>query len=113
MRNVGRKLAFVLAATNHGTMITNRFDYRVKIADGVGGQILEAATFDPIEIELALQLIEVRRQIHGDGAVAVDGGANIGAHTIEWAIAMTGWGSVIIGHEFGQDNQQIQYLCKA
>ncbi len=29
MRNVGRKLAFVLAATNHGTMITNRFDYRV------------------------------------------------------------------------------------
>ena len=29
MRNVGRKLAFVLAATNHGTMITNRFDYRI------------------------------------------------------------------------------------
>jgi hypothetical protein len=29
MRNVGRKLAFVLAATNHGTMITNRFDYRM------------------------------------------------------------------------------------
>jgi len=42
MRNVGRKLAFVLAATN------------------------------------------------GDGVVAVDGGANIGAHTIEWATAMTG-----------------------
>ena len=30
MRNVGRKLAFVLAATNHGTMITNRFDYRIE-----------------------------------------------------------------------------------
>ena len=26
MRNVGRKLAFVLASSNHGTMIVNRFD---------------------------------------------------------------------------------------
>jgi hypothetical protein len=34
MRNVGRKLAFVLAASNHGTMITNRFDYRMS---GVAG----------------------------------------------------------------------------
>ena len=33
--------------------------------------------------------------MHGDGVVAVDGGANIGVHTIEWATAMTGWGSVI------------------
>ena len=29
MRNVGRKLAFVLASTNHGTMIVNRLDYRM------------------------------------------------------------------------------------
>src|SRR5215813_10349466 len=100
MRNVGRKLAFVLAATNHGTMITNRFDYRASepnspagIADGC--QILESGTFDPVEVELALHLIEARRGNHGDGVVAVDGGAHIGAHTVEWAIAMTGWGSVI------------------
>jgi hypothetical protein len=26
--------------------------------------------------------------------VAIDCGANIGIHTIEWATAMTGWGSV-------------------
>jgi hypothetical protein len=32
--------------------------------------------------------------------VGVDGGANIGVHTIEWATAMTGgWGSVIFGSE--------------
>ena len=44
MRNVGRKLAFVLAATNHGMMITNRFDYRMSgrsggglANDGIGG----------------------------------------------------------------------------
>ena len=98
MRNVGRKLAFVLAAIHHGTMITNRFDYRISGPDagvGVGYQLLEAGAFDPIEVELALQLIESRRRLHGDGVVAIDCGANIGIHTIEWATAMTGWGSVI------------------
>ena len=98
MRNVGRKLAFVLASSNHGTMIVNRLDYRMSGPDkgiGVGYQLLEAATFDPVEVELALQLIEARKRVHGDGVVAIDGGANIGVHTIEWATAMTGWGSVI------------------
>src|SRR5215468_10846973 len=100
MCNVGRKLAFVLAATNHGTMITNRLDYRMSEPNanagvGVGCQVLESGTFDPVEVELALHLIEARHQVHGDGVVAVDGGANIGTHTVEWAIAMTGWGSVI------------------
>jgi FkbM family methyltransferase len=98
MRNVGRKLAFVLAASNHGTMIVNRFDYRMNGPDqgiGVGFQLLEAGAFDPVEVELALQLIEARRRYHGDGVVAIDCGANIGVHTIEWATAMTGWGSVV------------------
>ncbi len=98
MRNVGRKLAFVLAATNHGTMIVNRFDRRMSDEHsgiGVGLQLLETASFDPIEVELALQLIETRRRVHGDGVVAIDCGANVGVHTIEWAVAMTGWGSVI------------------
>jgi len=124
MRNVGRKLAFVLAATNHGTMITNRFDYRMnepnsragsgsmsetnsrggsggmgetnsRGGSGVGQLFLETAAADPVDIELALHLIEGRRQAHGEGVVAVDGGANVGTHTVEWAIAMTGWGSVI------------------
>ena len=43
MRNVGRKLAFVLAASNHGTMILNRFDYRMSGPGqgvGVGFQLL-------------------------------------------------------------------------
>lgn len=98
MRNVGRKLAFVLASSNHGTMIVNRLDYRMTGPDqgfGVGRQLLESGAFDPLEVELALQLLEARRKFHGDGAVAIDCGANIGVHTIEWATAMTGWGSVI------------------
>jgi FkbM family methyltransferase len=98
MRNVGRKLAFVLAASNHGTMILNRFDSRVVGPDlgyGVSHQILERGAFDPVEIETALQLLELRKRCYGDGVVAIDCGANIGVHTIEWATAMTGWGSVI------------------
>lgn len=98
MRNVGRKLAFVLAASNHGTMILNRFDYRMVGPDqgiGVGHQILETAAFDPVEVEMAVQILEMRRRYHGDGVVAIDCGANIGVHTVEWATAMTGWGSVV------------------
>jgi FkbM family methyltransferase len=92
-----RKLAFVLAASRHGTMIVNRLDYRMINANegfGVGLQILEKGAFDPEEVKLAVGLLAARRRHHGDGVMAIDCGANIGVHTIEWAVAMTGWGSV-------------------
>ncbi|MBV9564327.1 MAG: FkbM family methyltransferase [Bradyrhizobium sp.] len=98
MQSVGRKLAFVLASSNHGTMIVNRFDYRMVDAQhgfGVGFQILETAQFDPLEVNMAVELLALRRKYHGDGVVALDCGANIGVHTVEWAKAMTGWGSVL------------------
>jgi FkbM family methyltransferase len=97
MADVQRKLAFVLASSNHGTMIVNRLDYRMVNADagfGVGFQILESASFDPSEVKLAVGLLSARRRHHGDGVLAIDCGANIGVHTIEWAVAMTGWGTV-------------------
>ena len=98
MRNVARKLAFVLASSNHGTMIVNRFDYRMTSPDtgyGVGYQILENAAYDAGEVALAVRLLELRREYHGDGVVAIDCGANIGVHAVEWAAAMTGWGCVL------------------
>jgi FkbM family methyltransferase len=98
MQSVGRKLAFVLASSNHGTMIVNRLDYRMVESQGgfgVGFQILETASFDPSEVRLVVDLLAFRRKHHGDGVVAIDCGANIGVHTIEWAISMTGWGSVL------------------
>jgi FkbM family methyltransferase len=98
MRNPRRKVAFVLAASDHGTMIVNRLDYRMvdqNMGFGVGFQILEGASFDPQEVDLALSLLALRRQYFGDGVVALDCGANIGVHTIEWASRMTGWGQVI------------------
>jgi FkbM family methyltransferase len=95
---MARKLAFVLASSKHGTMIVNRFDYRMVNAEqgfGVGLQILETAAFDPDEVKMALDVLNLRRRHHGDGVVAIDCGANIGVHTVEWANAMTGWGSVL------------------
>jgi FkbM family methyltransferase len=95
---MARKLAFVLASSKHGTMIVNRLDYRMVNAEqgfGVGLQILETAAFDPDEVKMAVDLLHLRRRHHGDGVVAIDCGANIGVHTVEWANAMTGWGSVL------------------
>src|SRR5262252_9407919 len=98
MQSMGRNLAFVLASSNHGTMIVNRNDYRMVDAErgyGVGFQILQTGSFDPAEVRLMLELLAKRRKHHGDGVIAIDCGANIGVHTIEWAKAMTGWGSVL------------------
>jgi FkbM family methyltransferase len=98
MRNPKRKTAFVLAASEHGTMIVNRLDYRVVnqgAGIGVGFQILEGGVFDPEEVDMALKLLDLRRRYFGDGVMALDCGANIGVHTIEWARRMNGWGEVI------------------
>jgi FkbM family methyltransferase len=97
MKNL-RPIAFVLASTNHGSMLVNRHDYRLTQNGGgygVGYQLLNTSAFDPQEINFAVQLLMSRKQNFGDGVVAIDCGANIGVHTIEWAQAMHGWGEVI------------------
>jgi FkbM family methyltransferase len=98
MSDVPRKIAFVLAGTGHGMLILNRLDYRVLEGGnfyGVGGETLEQGTFEPKDVALMLQLLALRRQHFGNGVVALDIGANIGVHTVEWARRMTGWGRVI------------------
>ena len=93
-----RKIGFVLASTNHGTLIVNRFDYHMLSpgnAYGVGHNLLDQSCYEPEELSLALQLLGYRRQYFGDGVVALDCGANIGVFTVEWARAMTGWGTVL------------------
>ena len=96
--NPNRKIAFVLAASDHGTMIVNRFDYHMVDDNrgfGVGFDILNSSSFDRPGVDFALGLLQLRRQYFGDGVRAIDCGANIGVFTVEWAHAMTGWGSVI------------------
>ena len=90
-----RKIAFVLASTDHGTLIVNRFDYRMVNATagfGVGYFLLENSSYEQQEGSVAMQLLALRRRHFGDGVVAVDCGANIGVHTVAWAKGMTGWG---------------------
>jgi FkbM family methyltransferase len=92
-----RPIAFILASTNHGSMLLNRHDYREFSTHtyGVGHQILSTSAFDEHEIEVGAQLLATRRHNFGDGVVAIDGGANIGVHTVEWARTMHGWGRII------------------
>src|SRR5262252_3157775 len=88
MSKSGRKLAFVLAASDHGAMIVSRLDYRMTSPNsgiGVGYQILETGAFDAREVSMAVSVLELRRRYFSDGVLAIDCGANIGVHTIEWA----------------------------
>lgn len=98
MTFTSRPLPFVLASSNHGTMIVNRNDYHMYNETqgyGVGYQIFQSSQFDPHEVGMALQLLTLRREVFGEGVVALDVGANIGVHTVEWARHMHGWGEVI------------------
>ncbi len=91
-----RPAPFVLVASNHGTLIVNRNDHtgEGEREFGVGFQILEHSCFDYDEIRLALTLLCRRLEHYGPGVVAIDCGANIGVHTVEWARQMSDWGSV-------------------
>jgi FkbM family methyltransferase len=95
--NPERPLAFILASTDHGTMILNRFDEYAGPGGsfGAGYQLLARASYEPKEVALMLHLLELRRKHHGDGILAIDCGANLGMHTVEWAKYMTGWGVVV------------------
>lgn len=91
-----RRISFILASSKQGTLILNRLDYNGTDANqyGVGIQLLNDGAYGESEIELAGKLLALRRQYRGNGVVAIDCGANIGIHTIEWARLMTGWGRV-------------------
>jgi FkbM family methyltransferase len=61
---------------------------------GVGWQILCGSSYDAEEVSLLLALLDRRRRHFGDGVLAIDGGANIGVHTVEFARHMYEWGRV-------------------
>ena len=91
-------IAFVLAQTDHGGMIVNRMDYNRSFNGntyGVGAQLMETHVYDASEVTMLKSLLLTRRQHHGDGVMAIDGGANIGVHAVEWSRLMRGWGGVV------------------
>lgn len=97
MYNIKRPLPFILAATNTGTMIVNHLDYNTinNQSYGVGHNYLEQASFDEDEVQTCLSLLRLRKEYFGAGVMALDAGANIGAHSIAWGIEMSHWGEVI------------------
>ncbi|MDP1880837.1 MAG: FkbM family methyltransferase [Parachlamydiaceae bacterium] len=92
-----RPIANILVSSGHGTFIVNRHDYRTSdnVSIGVGHQILQNSYYEPEEVLYLKEILMLRREMFGDGVLAIDGGANIGVHTIEWAKTMHGWGSVL------------------
>ncbi len=98
MLNIPRPAPFVLLSSNHGTMIVNRNDYHSTGPNsgyGVGYQLFNTSSCEQQEIDFVLALLNKRRINFGDGVVAIDCGANIGTHTIEWGRLMCNWGEVI------------------
>ena len=77
-------------------MIVNQNDMKQTSTGiiGVGAQILNKQSFDQEAVNLVLGLLSKRRHIYKKNIVALDCGANIGVHTIEWARHMHGSGQV-------------------
>lgn len=91
-----QRSAFVLAAVGGHAMIVNRLDYQAgDHGAGVGACLLEYGSHEATEIQLLGDLATFRCNSVGPGVVVIDGGANIGTHTVALAKRMTGWGEVM------------------
>ncbi|MBN3852074.1 FkbM family methyltransferase [Paraburkholderia sp. Ac-20340] len=76
-----KKLNNVLVPTPHGLMLVNRNE--ASFAFGTGVALLEEGGYDPREIGLMREIVEVLPP----ECVVLDVGANIGVHTLEFARA--------------------------
>jgi len=79
-------------------MLVNRLDYHHNMdgwAYGIGCQLFENGNYEPREVQVLKDLLLVRRKYYGDGVVALDVGANIGVHSVEFAKLMRQWGHVV------------------
>jgi FkbM family methyltransferase len=98
MAEFDHPVSFVLAATDHGPLITSRMDYHqvgpVEVI-GVGAQLLNRGVYDPGEVAQIKALLEFLHVKRGDSIVAIDAGANIGVMTVEMARYMRDWGTVL------------------
>lgn len=76
-------------------MIVNINDHHTteQVAYGVGYQLLQSGQYDMTEINLVKYILDAKAK---EGFVcAIDGGANIGVHTVEWGKLLYGKGEVI------------------
>ena len=106
-----RAAPFVLISTDHGSMIVNRNDYHMGDGGdgyGVGYQLMTKSSYDWSEVQLAKYLLRVQLHENGPGVVALDVGANIGVHTLEWSKYLGADGVV---HSFEAQERLYYALC--
>lgn len=99
-----------LIAAPWGPMIVSRLD-RVEgpgCGYGVGYDLLERGDYDPELRNAVIALLEGLRKTNGDGVAVFDVGANIGAFSVPWGLAMTGWGELVA---FEPQYYVYQLLC--
>ncbi|MDR8038788.1 FkbM family methyltransferase [Burkholderia cenocepacia] len=94
------KIANVLVSTNHGPLIVNRNDENHNQeygTYGVGWNLLQTGSFYQGDIELLKAVLRIKKTENAGRrpTVAVDCGANIGVHTIEFARMLDGVGDVV------------------
>jgi hypothetical protein len=85
MSNEPRKTAFVLVASDHGTLIVNRADYCTVASGetfGVGFRIMENGRWNQPEVDQLRGLLALRRTHFGDGVVASDCGVDTGSPSV-------------------------------
>ena len=91
-------ISFVLGSTRHGPMIFSHMDFaRTSEGNmyGVGAQLVHFGAYDRDQVDTIKSLLLLRRRAFGNGVVMLDGGANVGALTVDCATFMMGWGAVI------------------
>jgi FkbM family methyltransferase len=78
-------------------MIVNVRDYKQEEGGtiGVAVELFQRSHYDDAQLDLLCKLLDMRREVHGDGVFVIDGGANIGTYTLLMARMMATWGSVI------------------
>lgn len=94
------KISYVLASTHHGTFIINRNDENQNEqygTYGVGSKLFETGSFFQTDIDLLVSILRLKKQESAGRrpVVAIDCGANLGVHTIEFARELEGVGNVI------------------
>lgn len=94
------KISYIVASTEHGTLIVNRNDENSNEQYGVYGlgyNLLETGSFFKGDIDLLKDLVRIRKKrIAGKRPLSIiDCGANIGVHTVELARELADSGNVI------------------
>jgi len=94
---------FVKVRSKHGQIVINLNDIYIS------NSIIENGTWEIDEINFLKELLLQHKNIYGDGVVALDCGANLGVHTLEFSKLMKNWGEV---HSFEPQKRVYNALSK-